>query len=217
MVSWGDIKMIFTKENKMSDIMGIIRIKAEEFDQKELERKMAEEMRTKFYFFEDNQRNPNPISKAFTMLDSEQKQIEFCTDLISLWKDKERKDEAKKVFCESGIISSEIFEKFYGYFWGMTLTTWSCHKFDQLRVWVESPASWGKGDYVDSCGRFVFFDLRAPVMKKSNYNIFEKRPLESRLKGYWLSFKSLISLSGNSFDGEFQSGIWLYTNHDVNH
>jgi hypothetical protein len=155
-----------------------------------------------------NELRHGPIEAAFYALSEEQERIDFCVDLLKLWMDKDRKEEARKIFCEiqdNGKTHEKRFKKNHGKFWGMSITTQNWHGskdiISQLRIWVDPPSHIGSS-HVDSGGNFVLIHLNAKT---------------EILKEYWDAFKNCIRemdkwyREHNVRESKLSNGVILYT------
>jgi hypothetical protein len=165
----------------MSDILNTIIIGEKAFHDRE---KVAI-----FYFHDTIDRSRIPISKAFQMLNSDEECIEFCNNLINLWKDNDRKEEARNVFCKLGWISSDDFDKYHGSFHCMLTST----KRGSVRLWV----------YYGAERENLFM-----MIQINRYDDFDSSGL-TRLLKFWESFKPLIfgDKFNQKYDG-FKNGDW---------
>jgi hypothetical protein len=119
----------------------------------------------------------NTVSKIFSTL-YEAEQILFIEKLICLWKDRGRRDEARKVFCDEGKMGSLLFEEDHGYLYELKVGARFFEK--DNRDWMSVCSS--------SSNDSDFITL---WMKRSGKTAFENEKLQI----FWRSMKNLVAPS----------------------
>ncbi|MEI7425989.1 MAG: hypothetical protein WCK16_03650 [Candidatus Moraniibacteriota bacterium] len=137
----------------------------------------------------------NQLSKIFLTL-SEPEQILFVAKLICLWKDRSRRDEARKVFCGEGMMGPSLFEKEHGFLHGLDVGT-------RLNE--------GYYDLIAVYSRFgVDYFMQINIKREGDLVINNEK-----LQMFWESMRSLVAPSYGrmiEYDGNDTSMLHYYTN-----